>query len=224
MALSDHKHFIAAIASGKVKQVDWVIQWGLKQKKGINGLLASFDAAAQGLYQPHIYTKKEDMCALLIWQLGGTQVAHINHRSQNAPSVSYLQSWSFVPPVIPSPWKPTAEEVHKNVEAMIEGLGDMLAGLGSVIHVMMMFDEVVTEKQIQWDLKMNFFISACREHAHKTSMEFIGLTNMEELFQSIDDGVVHHTAEVRTKSVWKCFQFRSDELFLGDNWHSWHSM
>ena len=77
----------------------------------------------------------------------------------------------------------------------------MLAGLGSVIHVVMMFDEVVTEKQIQWDLKMNFFISACREHAHKTSMEFIGLTNMEELFQSIDDGVVHHTAEVRTKSV-----------------------
>jgi len=156
-----------------------------------------FDAAAQGLYKPRTYTEKEDMQALLIWRLGGTQVAHINHHAQDAPSVSYLRSRSFVPPVIPSPGKPTAEEVHKNVEATIEGLDEVLAALGSVIHVVMMFDEVATEKRIRWDPKTNFFISACREHAHKTSMEFIGPSNMEELFRCIDDGVVHHAAEVR---------------------------
>ena len=134
---------------------------------------------------------------MLIWRLGGTWVAHINHRAQDAPSVSYLRSRSFVPPVIPSPGKPTAEEVHKNVEATIEGLDEVLAALGSVIHVVMMFDEVAMEKRLRWDLKTNFFIGACREHAHKTSMEFIGPSDMEELFRCIDDGVVHHAAEVR---------------------------
>lgn len=89
-ALSDYKRFVAAIASGKVERVEHVLQRGLKQKRGINALLASLDATAQGVYRPRTYTEKEDMRALLIWRLGGTRVAHINHRSQDAPSFSYL--------------------------------------------------------------------------------------------------------------------------------------
>jgi len=122
-ALSDHKHFVVAIASSKVEWVDHVLQRGLKQKRGINALLASLDAAAQGVYWPCTYTEKEDMRALLIWQLGGTRVAHINHCSQDAPSVSYLQSQSIVCPVILSPRKPMVEKVYKNVEATIEEIG-----------------------------------------------------------------------------------------------------
>jgi hypothetical protein len=196
-ALSDYKRFVVAIASGKVERVDRVLQRGLKKKKGISALLASLDAAAQGLYRPRTYTEKEDMRALLIWRLGGTRVAHINHRSQDAPSVSYLRSRSIVPPVIASPRKPTVEEVNKNVEATIKGLDEVLAGLGPVIHVVMMFDEIATEKRIRWDPKTNCFIGVCREHAHKTSMEFINPSDMEELFRCIDDGVVHYAAEVR---------------------------
>ena len=196
-ALSDYKRFVVAIASGKVERVDRVLQRGLKQKRGINALLASLDAAAQGVYRPRTYTEKEDMRALLIWRLGGTRVAHINHRAQDAPSVSYLRSRSIVRPVIPSPRKPTVDEIHRNVEATIEGLDGVLAALGSVIHVVMMLDEVATEKRIRWDPKTNCFIGVCREHAHKTSMEFINPDDMEELFRCIDDGVVHHAAEVR---------------------------
>jgi hypothetical protein len=58
-ALSDYKRFVVAIASGKVEQIDRVLQRGLKKKKGISALLASLDAATQGLYQPRTYTDRE---------------------------------------------------------------------------------------------------------------------------------------------------------------------
>ena len=60
-----------------------------------------------------------------------------------------------------------------------------------------MFDEIAIEKRIRWDLKTNYFLGLCREHAHNTAMEFINEGNMEELFQVLDDGQVHHAGEVR---------------------------
>ena len=59
-----------------------------------------------------------------------------------------------------------------------------------------MFDELATEKRICWDPKTNYFLGLCREHSHKTSTEFINEGDMEELFQKLDDGTIHHTGEV----------------------------
>jgi len=78
--------------------------------------------------------------------------------------VSHTFEAGLCPSCHPVPLKTTVEEVHKNVEAMIEGLGEVLVGLGSVTHVVMMFDEVATEKRIRWDPKTNFFIGACTRH------------------------------------------------------------
>jgi hypothetical protein len=60
-----------------------------------------------------------------------------------------------------------------------------------------MFDELATEKRIRWDPKTNHFLGICREHAHKTSTEFVNENDMEELFQNLDDREVHHAQEVR---------------------------
>jgi len=88
-ALSEQKRLVTAIASGKVQCVDRIISIGLHQKKGIRGLLASFEAAAQGYYRPKSFTEEEDMRALLLWKLGGNRVAQINHRAQDAPTSKY---------------------------------------------------------------------------------------------------------------------------------------
>ena len=77
--LSDQKRLLMAIASGRVSQVDCLINIGLCQKKGAHGLLASYMVAAEGYYNPKSFTEEEDMKALLLWKLGGNQVAEINH-------------------------------------------------------------------------------------------------------------------------------------------------
>ena len=68
---------------------------------------------------------------------------------------------------------------------------------GGVVHAVIMFDELATEKRIRWDSKTNFFLGICRQHAHKASTEFVNEEDMEELFRNLDDGVLHYAAEVR---------------------------
>jgi hypothetical protein len=200
-----------AIASGKVNRVDHLLSIGLRQKKGVRGLLASYVAVAEGHYHPKSFTEEEDMKALLLWKLGGNRVAQINHRASGAPSISYLRTRSTVPPVVPSHKCPTEQEVETNVDATLHGVLDVVHGQIKlkVLHTVIMFDEITTEKRIRWDPKTNFFLGVCRQHASKTSMEFVNQGDMEELFRCLDDGVVHYAAEVRTIPFWERFRFAS---------------
>ena len=211
----DNKHLLMAIASGKISRVDRLISIGLHQRKGIRGLVTLYMAAAEGIYHPKSFTKEEDMKNLLIWRLSGIRVAEINHRANGAPSVSYLRRRSTIPPLIPSHGQPTIEQIQHNVEATLEGVLDVIHShaASKVVHTVVMFDELATEKRIRWDPKSNFFLGVCREHAHKTSMEFINEGDMEELFQKLDDSEIHYAGEVRTfqfASVGTiCFRFRA---------------
>jgi hypothetical protein len=125
-ALSDQKRLLMAIASGKASRVDRLISIGLRQKKGARGLLASYMAAAEGYYNPKSFTEEEDMKALLLWKLGGNRVAEINHRANNAPSISYLRTRSTVPSIVPSHKQPTVDEVRANVEATFDGVLEVI--------------------------------------------------------------------------------------------------
>jgi hypothetical protein len=170
-ALSDQKRLLMAIASGRVSRVDRLINIGLRQKKGAYGLLASYMAAAEGYYNPKSFTEEEDMKALLLWKLDGNRVAEINHRANNAPSVSYLRTHSTVPPIVPSHEQPTVEQVTANVKATFDGVLDVIHNENSskFIQTVLMFDEIATEKRIHWDPKTNYFLGLCREHADKTA-------------------------------------------------------
>lgn len=209
-ALSDQKRLLMAIASGKVCRVDRLISIGLRQKTGPRGLLASYMAAAEGYYNPKSFTEEEDMKALLLWKLGGNRVAEINHRANDAPSVSYLRTRSTVPAIVPSHEQPTIEQVMANVQATFNGVLDVIHGQNrsKLVHTVLMFDELATEKRVRWDPKTNYFLGLCREHAHNTAVEFINEDDLEELFQRLDDGRVHHTKEVRKFGSAALFGFK----------------
>jgi hypothetical protein len=194
-ALSDYKRLVKAIASGNVARVSRVIHIALEQKKGVNGIISTLRDAAEGFYRPRSYSEEEDMWGLLTWRLAGNRVAHINHRSGHGPSLTYLRSRTIVSPIIPSPGMPTAAEVQKNTVANLASVLDLIKL--RVRHVVLMFDEIATEKRLRWDPKTNYFLGFCREHAHKTSMEFINEGDLEEAFRALDTGEVHYAPEVR---------------------------
>lgn len=199
MALSDYKRFMTAIASGKVERVDRVIRVGMAHNRGIQGIMEMFEAAAEGVYHPKNYTEHDELRALLLWQLSDTRVAQINHRAQGDPSLTKLRSLSFTPPITPSPGQPTVAEIASNVKATFEGVLNVVHDRVKLLHTVVMFDELATEKRIRWDQKTNHFLGVCREHAHKTSLEFVNEGDMEELFQAIDNDEVHYAKEVRSK-------------------------
>ena len=50
------------------------------------------------------------------------------------------------------------------------------------LHTVVMFDELATEKRIQWDPTTNFFLGVCCRHGHCMLLEFVNEGDMEELF------------------------------------------
>ncbi|KAF8148808.1 hypothetical protein B0H34DRAFT_679492 [Crassisporium funariophilum] len=196
-ALSHQKQLIMAIASGKVNRIDRLLSIGLWQKRGIRRLLSLYFAAADGVYSPKSFTEEETIKSLLAWRLGGNCIAEINHHSRDDASLTYLRSHSDVPLLVPSPAQPTTLQVQKNVEASLDGILEEIHSCtkGKVLHTVVMFNELATEKRIRWDPKTNYFLGVCREHAHKISMEFVNEGDMEGLFRLIDDGKVHHAKE-----------------------------
>lgn len=151
--LSDQKRLLMEIASRKVNHIDCLLSLGLHQKKGACGPLASYPAVAEGDYKPKSFTREEVMKALLIWKLAGNRVASINHWANAVPSISYLRSFSKILPIIPSHRQLTIDEVQRNAEATLEGVLDVIhSQINSelrVVHAVMMFDEIVTEKRIK---------------------------------------------------------------------------
>jgi hypothetical protein len=224
-SLDDQKRLLMAIASGKVNRIDRLLSIGIKQKMGARGLRMLYNKAAEGYYNPKSFTEEEDMKAILMWRLGGNRLAEINHHANNSPSTTYLRTRSTVPPIIPSHNKPTVEQVQTNVKATFNGLFEVINSQNpgsKFVHAVLMFDELATEKRVRWDPKTNYFLGICREHADKTSTEFINEEDMEELFQNLDNGKVHYAGEVRK------FQFASTELIsiygLGNGWRPWCSL
>ncbi|RDB27516.1 hypothetical protein Hypma_003767 [Hypsizygus marmoreus] len=106
-ALSDHKRFALAIASGAFERVGRLVSIALKQRRGIRGILTLYDAAAKGIYKPKSYTEEDDMRGLLLWRLGGNRIAHIAHRALGLPGLTTLRNRSIMPPLITSPSMPT---------------------------------------------------------------------------------------------------------------------
>ncbi|KAJ6456839.1 hypothetical protein DFH09DRAFT_1384197 [Mycena vulgaris] len=183
-SLSDYKRLVTAIGSGVVQRVDRVVGIAIGRKSGVRGILRVHDDAARGVYHPKSFTEVEDMRALLIWKLAGNRVADIVHRSMGLPSRTTLRKRETVPPLVPSPGKPQASEVAQNVEACFESIIDVLAAK-KVVHQVLMYDKLATEKRIRWDHKTNNFLGVCREHAFKTNLQFNSEQDLEELFDSL---------------------------------------
>lgn len=86
-----------------------------------------------------------------------------------------------------------------NVDATLHGVLNVVHShvKVKVLHTVLMFDEIAAERRIRWDPKTNFFLGVCRQHASRTSMEFINEGDLEELYRHLDDGDVHYAGEVR---------------------------
>ncbi|KAG6825754.1 hypothetical protein H0H92_002534 [Tricholoma furcatifolium] len=192
-ALSDYKRLGLAIASGRYERVDRLMHIALRQRRGIRGILAMYEAAAAGVYKPRSYTERDDMRGLLLWRLGGNRIAHIAHRALDLPGLTTLRRRTIMPAIVPSPSMPTVEEVEKNAVATFESIQEFLDD--QVTHQVIMFDEIATEKRVRWDHQTNMFLGICREHGAKASLEFLSEDDMEELFRAVDEGEVHEAGE-----------------------------
>jgi hypothetical protein len=140
------------------------------------------------------------MHGLLAWRLRENRLAHINHCSRDDLSLTYLRRISFTAPIISSHAQPTVLEVSTNVSATFSNVLEIIQSQIPVLHTVVAFDEIATEKRARWDPKTNFFLGICCQHGHQTSLEFNNKGDMQEVFRCLDDGEIHYAAEVQVLS------------------------
>ena len=195
--LDEQKRLLKAVASHDINRISQVLRVAIARRRGVAGTMQMLEAAAEGVYKPHGYTESETMRALLTWKLAGDRVATINHRSRGDPSITYLRSRSFTPPIKPSIFMPDPDTIAENILAAYEPILETVhQSVGNVVHVVLMLDEIAVEKRIRWDPRTNMFLGVCREHANEVDMEFLDETVMKELFKALDSGKVHYATEV----------------------------
>jgi len=71
-----------------------------------------------------------------------------------------------------------------------------------MLHAILMFDELATEKRPRWDDKSNKVLGVCREHGHGTNLEFSSEEDLEMIWEDLGRGKIHLAHEVR---VYVCY-------------------
>ena len=196
-ALDMHKQFIMAIGSTKVEHVKWLIKLSIAQNCGIQRCLKLLDKAAQQVYCTWNYTKEDKLCGLLLWQLGGGQVADIAHQALGLPSVRTLCRQTLIPHLILSAGQPTIEEVISNTTACTSIIKDVLnANQDHIVHQVLMFNEIKVEEQPRWDDRSNNIIGVCQEHSKNTSLQYTSKDKVDLLLPQILDEKVNLASNV----------------------------
>lgn len=178
-----------------------LVQAGLKNKAGIKALNHQYERAAKKLYQPKGYSHEDLMRSIVMLRLGGARVAEFAHRSLSLPSVTTIRRNTVLQPLIVSPSVPTAAEIEENITLCCSGLisADNLNSsleLGaSVVHQVLMLDELAIERRVRWDDLTNKFLGLCREHSHEIPLEFTSERELDILCDAISNNKVHLASE-----------------------------
>ncbi|KAJ6541961.1 hypothetical protein B0H10DRAFT_2244898 [Mycena sp. CBHHK59/15] len=102
------------------------------------------------------------------------------HQALGLPSRRTLAKRTTVPPIVPSPGKPNTAEVAENVGASFKGITEVLSAKKPK-HVVLMYDEIATEKRMRWDPKTNNFLGELFNAKEENKVHFAGEATMAAL-------------------------------------------
>ncbi|KAH8991639.1 hypothetical protein EDB86DRAFT_2806500, partial [Lactarius hatsudake] len=202
-ALEDHKQWILAIASGRVDRVASLVQAGLKHRVGIKTLIQQYECAAEKLYKPKGYTNEDIMRSIVLLRLGGARVAQFAHQSLALPSLTTIRRQTVLPALVVSPSAPTVAEVEANIISCYSSLNSVVGAFsgGTIVHQVLMLDELAIEKRVQWDDLHNKFQGTCREHNHRIPLDFTSERELDILCEAIGNDEIHLATEATVAAI-----------------------
>jgi hypothetical protein len=148
------------------------------------------------------FTNEDIMRSLVMLRLGGARVAEFAHRSLSLPSLTTIRCNTVIRPLIVSPSAPTIPEVEANILTCYETLDTTQnwspsLESSSIMHQVIMLDELAAERRIRWDDSTDKFQGSCQEHNHKVSLTFSSEKELDLLCDALQNNEVHLASEVR---------------------------
>ncbi|KAJ7177628.1 hypothetical protein C8R46DRAFT_1029251 [Mycena filopes] len=171
-AIDDHKELTMAIATGKMARVGNIFEAGLANGAGVRGLLGlCLRAQAKKYNAAHDAASRS--IGMLLFRLGGAQIAEIGHRALGLPSVSTLRRHTVIRPLLPSAGMPTVAEIEANIDSCFDATPEFS----------------MTEPQ------------ATSEHGHKVPLELNSEADLEVLCDGLKNGDAHLAGEATVAAL-----------------------
>lgn len=205
-ALASHKQLVLAISSRQVKRVDAVLRSALGRDASVHTMLRMLNDAANDIFHPRSHSEREAVQGALIYRTCGARGADLAHRMFGTLAKETIRNRQLLITLEPSPAAPTTAEIARNTDACFESIAKLLAGLLAVtiIHAVLMFDEIALEKCFRYDEKTNMFLGICREHVEPGGRVFTNEDDLELLFDDVVEDKVHFATEVRVLRLASC--------------------
>lgn len=178
------------------KRLNIAINNAFDQKLGLHAILNTINATLDGTFDPKSYDERDDARGAIMLGLGGTRVADIAHRMFGTPATSTLRQRDTMPRLVLSPSFPMPSEIERNVEACLQSIVEVLNPL-PIVHAVLMFDEIATERRPRWDDTTNRIVGGGRECGSAASVEFRSERDLEMFFDELERGEVRLASEVR---------------------------
>jgi hypothetical protein len=201
--LEDHKQLILAIASGRVERVAPLVQAALKNGAGIGTIIQQYERVAEKLYKPKGYTNEDIMRSIVLLRLGGARVAEFAHRSLALPSLTTIRRNTVLPTLVVSHSTPTLTDIQTNILSCYSAFGteQFSSSQSTIVHQVIMLDEIAIEKRVRWDDSTNKFQGTCREHNSRIPLDFGSEKELDLLCEALEKDNVHLATEVRAFST-----------------------
>ncbi|KAN0109249.1 hypothetical protein V8E52_009433 [Russula decolorans] len=201
--LEDHKQLILAIASGRVERVAPLVQAALKNGAGIGTIIQQYERAAEKLYKPKGYTNEDIMRSIVLLRLGGARVAEFAHRSLALLSLTTIRRNTVLPTLVVSHSTPTLTDIQTNILSCYSAFGteQFSSSQSTIVHQVIMLDEIAIEKRVRWDDSTNKFQGTCREHNSRIPLDFGSEKELDLLCEALEKDNVHLATEATVAAI-----------------------
>ncbi|EJD39225.1 hypothetical protein AURDEDRAFT_71265 [Auricularia subglabra TFB-10046 SS5] len=200
-ALNDHRRLIRDVARSDVPNICVAIRVGLRNHRGVAGLLEKVAAAKERLYKPKDFQRRDYDVARLLHCVGGDSAVTIASRALNLPSLRTIKRHSRTAPLEVATGYPKAAELTRNIDAMYPtSIARMVPGTG-VVGIALMVDEISLEKRLRYDSRHNTILGLCREHSTALSKDFNSMDDANAIWTALREKDTHLACEATVAAL-----------------------
>ncbi|EJD39950.1 hypothetical protein AURDEDRAFT_70602 [Auricularia subglabra TFB-10046 SS5] len=200
-ALNDHKRLLCHVAKSDVPNICVAIRVGLRNHRGVGGLLEKVVAAKEGLYKPKDFQRRDYDVARLLHCVGGDSAVTIASRALNLPSLRTIKRHSRSAPLEVSTGYPKPGEVGRNIDAMYPTKVSSTTSASGTVGISLMVDEISLEKRLRYDSRHNTILGLCREHSTGLSKEFNSMDDANAIWSALREKETHLATEATVAAL-----------------------
>ncbi|KAJ7793159.1 hypothetical protein B0H14DRAFT_3115044 [Mycena olivaceomarginata] len=136
---------------------------------------------------------------LTLMRIGGGRVAEIAHRALGLPSTSTLRRNTAMRPLLPSAGRPWVKDIEENIQACLDSCPE--EDSPSVVHQVLMLDEIAIERRSRYDDRTNKVVRVCRQHGYKVPLDLETEKDLEVLCEGLKSEKAHLAGEATVAAL-----------------------